>query len=71
MTGKELIESIENPQYKKREGRNRMGCCESFYDAYYLVYRAFKDNEELQTLKNLKNIDNLILVAGYAAEVFY
>lgn len=71
MSGKELIDLIENPSFKKREGQNLMGCSESMYDPNYLVYSAYKDARKLKKLREKENIDDLLLVASFAAEVFY
>lgn len=71
MSGKELIDLIESPSFKKREGRNLMGCSESMYDPNYLVYSAYKEARKLDELSQKENIDDLLFIAGYAAEVFY
>lgn len=71
MSGKELINLIENPSFKKREGRNVMGCPESMYDPNYLVYSAYHDRGKLNELSQKENIDDLLFVADYASEVFY
>ena len=71
MSGKELIEKIEGPNYKKIKGQNIMGCGECFYDPDYLIYSAFKEANKLDRLSQLENIDDLSIVAGWATEVFY
>lgn len=75
MNGKELVTQIEETikNNKLRKGQNIMGCSESFYDTNYLIYSAFKENNDLETLKNLdeQTIKLLFKVADFAAEVFY
>ena len=51
MSGKELIDLIENPSFKKREGQNLMGCPESMYDPKYLIYSAYKNAGKLNELR--------------------
>ena len=71
MTGKELIDFIESPNYEKIKGHNIMGCAECYYDPKYLIYRAFYDKNKLDELRKMENLDNLFIVADFATDVFY
>ena len=71
MSGKELIDLIKNPSYIMRKGQNIMGCFERYYDPNYLIYAAFEYNNKLKELEKIENLDNLLMLANFAADVFY
>jgi hypothetical protein len=65
---KELILSkvlASTPTY----GRNSMGCNESFYDPYFMLYKCF-DTTALQEMTE-SELNIALRVAMFSAEVFY
>lgn len=69
MEKKKLLDDIQVALQKPAEGRNSMGCSESFYNPYYLVGSAFKE-AELKLMSD-KELSNLLKLAKFASEVFY
>lgn len=61
MTDKEkLIEYINKPVLT--DTRNRMGCSENWYNAYYAIKETFSI-DEIQSMSD-KEIDNLVKLAN-------
>lgn len=54
---------------KPREGRNIMGCPESWYDPYYAIGQTFS-KKELDDMTE-KELNNLFKLANEMAEAFY
>lgn len=54
---------------KPREGRNIMGCPESWYDSYYAIGQTFS-RKELDDMTE-KELNNLVKLADSMSEAFY
>lgn len=68
MTEKEkLIEYINNPT--TTDARNRMGCSENWYNAYYAIKRTFS-LEEIWHMAD-REIENLVRLANEIGEALY
>ena len=68
MTQKEkLLEYINNPV--TTDARNRMGCSENWYNAYYAIKETFSV-EEIQAMTD-KEVDNLVRLADEIGLALY
>lgn len=68
MTEKEkLMEYINNPI--ETDTRNRMGCSENWYNAYYAIKETFSINE-IEHMTN-KEIENLVRLADEIGLALY
>ena len=68
MTEKEkLIEYINKPVLT--DARNRMGCSENWYNAYYAIKETFSINE-IQSMSD-KEINNLVKLADEIGMALY
>lgn len=68
MTEKEkLMEYINNPI--TTNARNRMGCSENWYNAYYAIKETFSI-EEIQSMTD-KEIENLVRLADEIGLALY
>lgn len=68
MTEKEkLIEYINKPALT--DARNRMGCSENWYNAYYAIKETFSI-DEIQSM-NDKEINNLVKLADEVGMALY
>lgn len=68
MTEKEkLIEYINKPIVT--DARNRMGCSENWYNAYYAIKETFSF-EEIQSMTD-KEIENLVRLADEIGMALY
>ena len=54
---------------KPREGRNLMGCPESWYNPYYAIGQTFS-RKELDDMSE-RELNDLVKLAGKIADVFY
>ena len=62
-----LMEYINNPIVT--DARNRMGCSENWYNAYYAIKETFSI-EEIQRMTD-KEINNLVRLADEIAMALY
>lgn len=62
-----ILEAIKNA--KEREGRNSMGCSESYYNEYFMVRKCFTE-KELKAMSKTE-LNNILKLAVFAADVFY
>ena len=62
---KKIKKSLENPA----EGRNSMGCSESYYYPNYLIGSCFTEDELSEMDETALN--DLLKLAEFASDVFY
>lgn len=64
-----LAEEIISHRHAQDHGRNRMGCDENWYDAYYAVANTFND-KELKAMSE-RELQNLLKLAETIGDALY
>lgn len=69
MKKEEILQKINDSTKKPAEGRNSMGCSESYYNEFYSVGQCFT-KKELEAM-DIKALKNLLKLAKLLSDVFY
>ena len=69
MTKEEIIKNIKNNSIVGTSARNRMGCSENWYNAYFSIKMTFS-MEEIENMSE-NELNNLVKLGNTIAEGLY
>ena len=69
MTKEEIINNIKNTSIVGTSARNRMGCSENWYNAYFSIKMTFS-MEEIENMSE-NELNNLVKLGNNIAEGLY